>query len=73
MTRDGKVEGRVRSWRGGYGFIQPDFFVHLDDIAGRVELRPGQRVRFVPVPTDRGWRALAVEVIESESAEPRRS
>ena len=44
--------GRCVSWRGTYGFIEPDgdfpnIFVHYTDLVGtRVELEPGDKVSY---------------------------
>ncbi len=66
--------GTVRTWHvdRAFGWIATDqavscYFVHLDDVLGRVELRPDQHVRFMPVRTARGPRAVAVEILEEGS------
>ncbi len=57
----------------GYGFIAPDdgsreVFVHFGDLPGPDyrPLEPGQRVRFEPLETPRGPRALQVRPVEAE-------
>lgn len=50
-----------------YGFISPDdngpqLFFHATAFDGAFpELRPGKRVTYIPVLTDKGHRAVAVE------------
>jgi cold shock CspA family protein len=50
-----------------YGFISPDdngpqLFFHRTAYGGDFELvRPGRRVTYIPVVTDKGVRAVAVE------------
>jgi cold shock CspA family protein len=59
---EGAVEGTVQNIKNGYGFIIPDqggaggniFFYHLDVDGDFFELRPGDRVRYVPGQNDRG-------------------
>jgi cold shock CspA family protein len=71
MMSEIRATGTLKMWDSArkYGFVQqdrhgePDLFVHwmeLDCDSPRV----GQRVSFVAVSTDRGWRATDVEVLE---------
>jgi cold shock protein len=52
-----------------YGFISPDdggaqLFFHATAFDGEFRtLRPGRRVTFIPVATDKGNRAVAVEAL----------
>ncbi len=50
----------------GFGFIRSqayaeDVFVHVRAVAGRRNLKPGQRVQFSAEPSERGLRAIRVE------------
>ena len=63
--------GIVRTWRGSYGFIDCDqggsFFVHHTDIVGQDgyrQLEPGQRVTFEVAMSERGPKAINVQVAE---------
>ena len=66
------VLGTVRTWDSAraFGWIEAgrnSLFVHLNDIIDRVEPRPGQLVKFMPIRTARGPRAVAVQLIEQGS------
>lgn len=70
----GRTAGNPRADRGvvvnfdperGFGFVRPsgrdeDIFVHINDVAGRVPLKAGQRVRFSAEPGEKGPRAVRV-------------
>ena len=63
--------GTVRSWSRTFGFIERDdsgegLFVHQSDLLmqGYRELTAGQRVEFDIVQSERGLRAVEVEVVE---------
>lgn len=66
------MEGTVKSFsrNRGFGFVTAsdgtDLFVHHTDLSdeGREYLVPGQRVCFEVVPSERGPRAVAVQVIQ---------
>lgn len=52
----------------GYGYIrrdngQPDIFVHVKHIAGRLDLESGQRVQFEIGENERGLLAVNVEPV----------
>ncbi len=73
-TERDSLEGVVRIWDvdRAYGWIESSpgrrFFVNIADVVGRVELRLDQFVRFMPIRTARGPRALAVEIICEEGS-----
>ncbi len=53
----------------GYGFIQTDemdkdIFVHHESLKNRRSLREGEKVRFEIQETEKGPKAIDVEVIE---------
>jgi CspA family cold shock protein len=63
--------GTVKSWQGTYGFIERDcngtgIFIHQSDIVmdGYRALVPGQRVEFDIAESDRGLKAVEVQVVE---------
>ncbi len=65
------TEGTVKRWLDmrGYGFIatdeyEKDIFVHNEAIKGRGSLREGERVKFDVEESDRGPKAINVEVLE---------
>jgi CspA family cold shock protein len=65
------AEGEVKRWLDmrGYGFIgsdeyEDDVFVHNSALVGRSWLRKGERVSFDVEETDKGLRAVNVEVLE---------
>lgn len=62
--------GVVKRWFAdrGFGFIVPDgggsdVFVHVRDVAGRDELRVGERVTYVTTEDRRTGKAKAVAVV----------
>ena len=64
------AEGTVKRWLDmrGFGFIateesEKDIFVHSSAIEGKSWLREGQRVRFDIEESDRGPKAINVEII----------
>jgi CspA family cold shock protein len=70
MEREKQI-GTVTSWKNTFGFIKPDsggpdLFVHQTDLLmkGFRELTPGQRVQFDIGDSERGPKAVAVEVAE---------
>ena len=55
----------------GFGFIEPEydeeqreFFLHHSQVPKGVKLKGGEVVEFVPVETEKGHQAQAVEVVE---------
>ena len=62
------MEGTVKRWMDGYGFIGidggDDVFVHHTDLDGVYALRRGQKVEFDVENTPKGPRARNVKVIE---------
>lgn len=66
-----KETGTVRSWSGTFGFIERDdngagLFVYHSDIEmeGYRVLEPGQRVQFEIGTSERGPKAVKVQIIE---------
>ncbi len=66
-----ELEGVVKRWLDmrGYGFIQTDemdkdIFVHHESLKNRRSLREGEKVRFEIQETEKGPKAIDVEVIE---------
>ena len=64
------AEGTVKRWLDmrGFGFIatdeyEKDVFVHNSAIKGKSSLREGERVKFDIEESDRGPKAVNVEVI----------
>lgn len=64
------MEGIVKRWLSlrGYGFIacdeiEGDVFVHHSALKGRRDLLEGEKVRFDVQETDRGPKAINVEVV----------
>jgi CspA family cold shock protein len=64
------MEGIVKRWLDmrGYGFIQSDelekdVFVHSTGLTNRQSLREGDKVRFEVQETEKGPKAINVEVI----------
>jgi CspA family cold shock protein len=54
-----RVEGTVKRWVNGYGFIEPDeggedVFIHHTDLNGTSALRQGQKVEFAVEKTPKG-------------------
>ena len=71
LDMEKKQTGVVRSWRGSFGFIERDdngtgLFIHQSDLVmeGYRQLTPGERVSYDIAETDRGPKAVHVEVIE---------
>ena len=53
------MEGTVKRWVNGYGFIEPDeggedVFIHHTDLNGTSALRQGQKVEFAVEKTPKG-------------------
>jgi len=70
------LKGKVVRWLTGrgYGFIEPeeggkDVFVHYSEIENAYLLKEGQKVEFNIEPSDKGPRAINVEVLEEEEEE----
>jgi len=67
----GRIAGVVAGIVGekNYGFISPDeggpqLFFHATAYDGEfADLRPGRRVTFIPIETEKGPRAVAVEAM----------
>ena len=71
VSEDARIQGRVAYVNGdrGYGFIRPlrcdgvdDAFFHRSDLTDAITLRKGQRVSFAVVQSERGPRAIDVQV-----------
>ena len=61
-------EGTVKNWDAekGYGFISTkigNFYTHISCTKGRIELRPGQKVKFNIELSEKGQIAKNVEVV----------
>lgn len=62
------LEGTVKRWMNGYGFIEPDeggddIFVHHTDLHDAYALMRGQKVEFDVESTPKGPRAVNVKVV----------
>ena len=74
MKKEGVV---LRFGNKGFGFIQcaetrKEFFVHIDNIFGRVALMTGQRVEFEEAPSlipGKAPQAVKVRLLPSETTE----
>lgn len=65
------LKGTVKRWLSGrgYGFIEPeeggdDIFVHHSDIKGAYDLKEGQKVEFEVQSSQKGPRAINVNIVE---------
>ncbi len=62
------MEGTVKRWMNGYGFIgvdgEDDIFVHNTDLDGTYVLMRNQKVEFDVETTPKGPRARNVKVID---------
>jgi CspA family cold shock protein len=70
-----RVKGVVKRWLSGrgYGFIQTDeydkdIFVHYTGLKNTRDLVEGERVQFEIVQTEKGPKAINVEIIQSGSS-----
>jgi CspA family cold shock protein len=67
-----RFTGTVSSFNlRGFGFILPDgertaIFVHVSGIRGNTMLRTGERVDFTIIDTDKGQRAVDVQLLAPE-------
>jgi CspA family cold shock protein len=65
------LKGTVKRWldERGYGFIETDnenedVFIHSSEVNGAYSLRQGQEVEFEIESTDRGPKAVNLQIIE---------
>ena len=67
------MKGTVKRWldQKGYGFIKPEegedeIFIHYSEVKNSYDLKEGQEVEFEVETTDKGPRAVNLNVVETE-------